>query len=466
MNFYLMDDNDKVRHASYLVNDGWIIDPGFGICTICRETDNCTGHYGLLDIGYFIVHPLFSKVYENIISCTCSICGILLEKKNSSCDRCGKIYRYKENVKYEDVILPDKYKGLVMKYILIPPPGIRTREDVEWSNTLSDMYSRLIDMVRNGRNIEKQFGLICGVNGSTGIIDMLSGKKGIFREICYGKRIESSGRSVITGDPCIDTDQVLIPNEMANNLYIKHIITGNEPKEYAFFLQKNVPLNPYQRIPGMEVIRKIEDDDLVLINRQPTLSYGSLLSFRAKIRTDDVKTIGIHPNVTKTFNADFDGDEMNIFCFPQNSDMRKMHIKNFPCFISNIQDSITSEYLNTNLDEYGLTVSLNNLEEDLRPMVESGAKGNQKNIEQMIDRVGKQYIGGIEIGECESSYIKGLSPDEFFIHQMASREGIVGTGVNTADTGYINRKCCKIMGDIVKNGNVIEDSYGVIRFEF
>lgn len=445
LRFYLMDDEEKKSIATYLVNNGWNLSPEeagntFNKCKICHnQSESCTGHYGLLDLGIKVPHPFY----------------------------------------------PDSS----MRYILIPPPGIRCRDDVEWPDDLSKLYISLFKLVRNQESTEKnkyktdlieKLKELFGSKNKSGLMTLLSSKDGIFRQIVFGKRINSSARSVIIGDPTLDIDQVYIPHVLVENLYVKEEIVDNKDNEY--FAEVGLPLSYEQAIPGILAFRRIRDDDIVLINRQPTLSYGSILSFRAKIRKDNVKAIGIHPNVTKTFNADFDGDEMNIFCFPYTTDLDKCCITNFPECISEIQDSTVAKYmiekgiikksgtLFETLDRYGLTVSLRDLVEKkynrtgMAMMIDSKSKGNAKNSEQMIDKVGVQYLNGQKIGECTSSYVKGLNPQEFFVHQKAAREGIVSTGVSTSDTGYLNRKGCRIMADVVKEGKVIRDGYGIIDF--
>lgn len=440
--YYLLSDEEKKNISSYFVNNHWDINCREALskkCKVCPES--CTGHYGLLDLGVEIVHPFFPV------------------KK----------------------LEPPKN---LMRYLLIPPPGIRSKSDIEWPDRISSMYEDLIGLVRNkDKNLSTQRGSlesvkesdinkitrkieeIFGASGSTGIIELLSGKKGVFRKLCFGKRTESSARSVITGDPSLDVDQVYIPKVLANNLFIKCVAKRDGG---SYYVKKDLPLDEWHLIPGMECIRKIRDDDLVLINRQPTLSKGSILAFRTKIRADDILTIGIHPNVTRTFNADFDGDEMNIFCFPDSEGLRKCKIDER--YVAKIQDSISMEYLGLDsfekLDRYGLTVSLRDIENDkgLQVMIDSGAKGNPKNMDQIARSVGDQYLYGEFIGTCESSYVKGLNPKEFFIHQKAAREGVVTTGVSTADTGYINRKGCKIMGDVFldESTGCIYDNAGII----
>jgi DNA-directed RNA polymerase beta' subunit len=95
----------------------------------------------------------------------------------------------------------------------------------------------------------------------------------------------------------------------------------------------------------------------------------------------------------------------------------------------------------------------------LMDMIESGAKGSVTHAAHMAVAIGQQYIAGKKGIFCNDSYSKGLRPDEFFGHQMAAREGVVSTGVSTADTGYLNRKACKIMADLKLqyNGTVADN---------
>jgi DNA-directed RNA polymerase beta' subunit len=93
-------------------------------------------------------------------------------------------------------------------------------------------------------------------------------------------------------------------------------------------------------------------------------------------------------------------------------------------------------------------------------MIESGAKGSLVHASHMAVAIGQQYIGGKEGIFCERPYSRGLTPDEFFGHQMAAREGVVSTGVGTASTGYLNRRACKMIADLKLqyNGTVGDDN--------
>ena len=100
-------------------------------------------------------------------------------------------------------------------------------------------------------------------------------------------------------------------------------------------------------------------------------------------------------------------------------------------------------------------------------MARSGSKGSAINISQMTAVVGQQAVEGKRIpfgfkyrtlphytkddyspesrGFVENSYLRGLTPTEFFFHAMAGREGLIDTAVKTAETGYIKRRIVKAL---------------------
>ena len=129
-------------------------------------------------------------------------------------------------------------------------------------------------------------------------------------------------------------------------------------------------------------------------------------------------------------------------------------------------------------------------ENRLIAMVRCGSKGNEINVAQMIACVGQQNIDGKRIpygftdrtlphykkyddgaearGFIESSFIRGLSPQEFFFHAMSGREGLIDTAVKTADTGYIQRQLVKAMEDLViqNDGTVRDSKMNVIQYHY
>ena len=129
-------------------------------------------------------------------------------------------------------------------------------------------------------------------------------------------------------------------------------------------------------------------------------------------------------------------------------------------------------------------------ENRLVSMVRAGSKGTIVNIAQMLACLGpqepegrriplgfndrtlphyKKYDDGAEArGFVESSFIKGLSPQEFFFHAMSGREGLIDTAVKTADTGYIQRQLVKAMEDCVtqNDGSVRDTKMNIVQFHY
>ena len=129
-------------------------------------------------------------------------------------------------------------------------------------------------------------------------------------------------------------------------------------------------------------------------------------------------------------------------------------------------------------------------ENRLVAMVRSGSKGEGVNIAQMMACLGQQAIEGKRVpygftdrtlphykkyddsaearGFIESSFIRGLTPQEFFFHAMSGREGLIDTAVKTADTGYIQRQLIKAMEDLTvqHDGTVRDANMNIVQFHY
>ena len=110
--------------------------------------------------------------------------------------------------------------------------------------------------------------------GSTGLMSRIRGKKGRFRQNIMGWRVNHAGRAVITPDPLLAPWEVGVPSSIASEI-------------------------------------GIADGDTCIMNRQPSLHRGSMMAHVARIRPY-ASTLTISPTVTSPYNADFDGDEMNL----------------------------------------------------------------------------------------------------------------------------------------------------------
>lgn len=166
------------------------------------------------------------------------------------------------------------------------------------------------------------------------LIQRLSKKEGRFRGNLSGKRVNFSARTVISPDPRISINEVGVPIEIAkeltvpmkankNNLaFLKQIIM-NGPSRHPGAnyicrpdgIRKKVTDENKQDIAeeisvGYVVERHLMDGDITLMNRQPSLHRMSMMAHRARVMP--FKTLRINLTVTIPYNADFDGDEMNL----------------------------------------------------------------------------------------------------------------------------------------------------------
>jgi DNA-directed RNA polymerase subunit A' len=162
----------------------------------------------------------------------------------------------------------------------------------------------------------------------------LKGKEGRFRQNLSGKRVNFSARTVISPDPNISINDVGVPEESALELTVPLNVTPynidvarefvkNGPNEHP---GANYVVRPDGRRlkvtelnaenlalrlePGYTIERHLVDGDIVLFNRQPSLHRMSILAH--EVRVMPAKTFRINLSVCPPYNADFDGDEMNL----------------------------------------------------------------------------------------------------------------------------------------------------------
>lgn len=209
------------------------------------------------------------------------------------------------------------------------------------------------------------------------ITERIKGKEGRIRKNIAGKRVNYSGRTVISPDPSIKINEVGIPYEIARIVTVAETVNDINIKKLLKLIEmgENYPGANYiirpdgkrkkiapelkeeiisEISPGYVVERHLQDGDIVLFNRHPSLHRGSLMAHFVKVLSG--RTFRVHPAVCTPYNADFDGDEMNIHS-PQTEEARAeakilldvkknlMSPKNNTNLIGCVQDSITGNYL-------------------------------------------------------------------------------------------------------------------------
>ena len=213
------------------------------------------------------------------------------------------------------------------------------------------------------------------------LVQRLKGKEGRFRGNLSGKRVDFSARTVVSPDPNLDINEVGVPLDVASRLTIPEKVTAhnseemkrlidNGPDTYPgalyivrpdgrrvrleFVTDRKVVAEAIQ--PGFVVERHLRDGDIVLFNRQPSLHRMSIMAHT--VRVLPYKTFRLNPTVCPPYNADFDGDEMNLHV-PQGEEARTearllMQVQDqilSPRYggpiIGAIRDSLTSAFLLT-----------------------------------------------------------------------------------------------------------------------
>ena len=170
------------------------------------------------------------------------------------------------------------------------------------------------------------------------IMSRLNSKNGRIRGNLMGKRVDFSARSVITGDPNLSIRQLGVPRKIAMNI-TKPIVVNDRNRDFLMKLVQNGP----DKFPGAKILerqngesitlryvdrnsiklangdivhRHMMDGDAVLFNRQPSLHRMSMMCHIVKVMKKG-DTFRMNVGDTKPYNADFDGDEMNMH-MPQN----------------------------------------------------------------------------------------------------------------------------------------------------
>jgi len=172
----------------------------------------------------------------------------------------------------------------------------------------------------------------------------LKGKEGRFRSNLSGKRVDFSARTVISPDPNLDINEVGVPLQVAIRLSIPENVTEwnieelrqlviNGPENYPGALYVVRPDGKRIRLefvtdrekiaealePGFIVERHLKDGDTAIFNRQPSLHRMSIMAHNVRVLPH--KTFRLHLCVCPPYNADFDGDEMNLH-IPQGEEAR------------------------------------------------------------------------------------------------------------------------------------------------
>ncbi len=264
---------------------------------------------------------------------------------------------------------------MVLKVLLVPPVTVRPSITLESGDrSEDDLTHKLVDILRINQRLREnrdvgspqlivedlwdlmQYHVTTYFDNQTSgipparhrsgrtlktIIQRLKGKEGRFRQNLSGKRVNFSARTVISPDPWLSINEVGVPEKAARELtvplnvtpanidYAKEIVKrGPSPTdEEGNFLpgvtymirpdgrrvkitDKNAETVAEKIEAGFTIERELKDGDIVLFNRQPSLHRMSMMAHEVKVVPG--KTFRLNLAVCPPYNADFDGDEMNL----------------------------------------------------------------------------------------------------------------------------------------------------------
>jgi len=251
-----------------------------------------------------------------------------------------------------------------------------------WTPELAERVARLqyevYTLMSNAPKMQR-VSLHGGGANMKSIIQRIKGKDGRIRGNLMGKRVDFSARSVVSPGPTLDVDEVGVPRRIARTLTVPETVNAYNVADLTARVRRGpdvdggaqvviapdgtvIDLGHCQRrdtlqLPfGAVVERTLVDGDVVIFNRQPSLHKPSLMGHRVKLV--DTCSFQVNLSVTAPYNADFDGDEMNLHV-PQSVSARAdvglvMSVveqivspaANKPCFAL-VQDSLLGAYLLT-----------------------------------------------------------------------------------------------------------------------
>ena len=237
----------------------------------------------------------------------------------------------------------NKPEWMIMTVIPVIPPDLRPMVQLDGgrfaTSDLNDLYRRIINrnnrlrrlldlgapdiIVRNEKRMLQEAVDALIDNGRRGrpvtgpgnralksLSDMLKGKGGRFRQNLLGKRVDSSGRSVICVEPKLKIYQCGLPKEMAIELFKPFVMKELAANGTAHNIKSAKKMVERLQPEVWDVLEDVIKEHPVMLNRAPTLHRLGIQAFEPILV--EGKAIKLHPLVCTAFNADFDGDQMAV----------------------------------------------------------------------------------------------------------------------------------------------------------
>jgi DNA-directed RNA polymerase subunit beta' len=263
-------------------------------------------------------------------------------------DLTGSELKIKKNAKRLKVLEAFKKSGIkpewmVLEVLPVLPPDLRPLVPLDGgrfaTSDLNDLYRRVINrnsrlrrllelkapeiIARNEKRMLQESVDSLLDNGRRGkamtgankralksLADMIKGKSGRFRQNLLGKRVDYSGRSVITVGPTLKLHQCGLPKLMALELFKPFIFARLEAMGIATTIKAAKKEVETGTPVVWDILEEVIKEHPIMLNRAPTLHRLGIQAFEPILI--EGKAIQLHPLVCAAFNADFDGDQMAV----------------------------------------------------------------------------------------------------------------------------------------------------------
>ena len=271
-----------------------------------------------------------------------------IEKLRSELETTGSEAKIKKISKRLKVLEAFQSSGIkpdwmILEVLPVLPPDLRPLVPLDGgrfaTSDLNDLYRRVINrnnrlkrllelkapeiIVRNEKRMLQESVDSLLDNGRRGkamtgankrplksLADMIKGKGGRFRQNLLGKRVDYSGRSVITVGPQLKLHQCGLPKLMALELFKPFIFNKLELMGLATTIKQAKKMVEGQEPVVWDILEEVIREHPVMLNRAPTLHRLGIQAFEPVLI--EGKAIQLHPLVCVAFNADFDGDQMAV----------------------------------------------------------------------------------------------------------------------------------------------------------
>ena len=313
----------------------------------------------------------------------------------------------------------NKPEWMVLSVLPVLPPELRPMVQLDGgrfaTSDLNDLYRRVINrnnrlkrlmelqapeiIVRNEKRMLQEAVDALIDNGRRGrpvsgshnhklksLSDLLRGKQGRFRQNLLGKRVDYSGRSVITVGPELNLYECGLPRRMALELFKPFVMNKLVMKGYAHNIKSAKRLAERVRPEVWEILEEVIKNRPVLLNRAPTLHRLGIQAFNPVLV--EGSAIQVHPLVCTAFNADFDGDQMAVHV-PLSKEAvqeaRKVMLSSFNMLSPSSGEPIVAPTLDMVLGCYYMT------------MIEEDAPGTGREFANLEDARLAHEVGQIDL---------------------------------------------------------------------